>query len=116
MGERLNVNWNVDNSLAETEVPALCLQPLVENAIYHGIEPLADGGIISISAKLKNNKLELCVSNPLDNGAMSRHRGNHMAQENINQRLNLVYGKNASFSIKQDTKTYAVILEIPLET
>ena len=116
LGERLNIDWNVDENLVETEVPALCLQPLVENAIYHGIEPLADGGSISISARQKHSKLELCVSNPLGNGAMSKHESNHMAQENIRQRLTLLYGKNASFIIKQDDKTYTVILEIPLET
>ncbi|MDH5611543.1 MAG: histidine kinase [Gammaproteobacteria bacterium] len=114
LGERLNIEWNIDQSLADTEVPALCLQPLVENAIYHGIEPLTDGGMISISATHKDNKLVLCVSNPRGNGAMSKHESNHMAQENIHQRLNLAYGKNASFIIKEDKLTYTVVLEIPL--
>lgn len=116
LGDRLKLNWDIDQSLVGTEVPTLCLQPLVENAIYHGIEPLTDGGVISISAKNKNDKLELCVSNPLGSGGISNHQGNHMAQENIHQRLNLVYGKNASFTIKEDDKTYAVVLKIPLET
>ena len=116
LGERLNIQWDIDQNLVKTEVPALCLQPLVENAIYHGIEPLPHGGIISISVKQKNNRLELCVSNPLGSGSMSKHEGNHMAQQNIEQRINLVYGKNASFTIKETDTTYAVILEIPLET
>ncbi|MDH3343067.1 MAG: histidine kinase [Gammaproteobacteria bacterium] len=116
LGERLNINWDLDDSLNETEVPALCLQPLVENAIYHGIEPLADGGIINISARQINNRLELSVSNPLGCGGISNHDGNHMAQENIRQRLTLAYGKNGSFNIRQDDKTYTVVLEIPLET
>ncbi|MCK5001794.1 MAG: histidine kinase [Gammaproteobacteria bacterium] len=116
LGERLNIDWNVDESLVETEVPALFLQPLVENAIYHGIEPLADGGTISISARRKHRKLELCVSNPLGDGSISKHESNHMAQENIRQRLTLVYGNDASFIIKGDDKTYTVVLEIPLET
>ena len=116
LGDRLNINWNIDQNLIETEVPALCLQPLVENAIYHGIEPLADGGIISVSVIQENNKLKLCVSNPLGNGSISKHDGNHMAQQNIRQRLKLVYGKKASFIIEENDKTYAVILKIPLET
>ena len=116
LGERLNINWQIDQSLGDIEVPALCLQPLVENAIYHGIEPLIEGGIISISAQQKDNKLEICVSNPLGSGAMSKHQGNHMAQENIQQRLQLAYGSDASFTIKERDNTYAVVLEIPLET
>ncbi|MDH5388677.1 MAG: histidine kinase [Gammaproteobacteria bacterium] len=116
LGDRLTIHWDIDQNLAETEVPALCLQPLVENAIYHGIEPLPDGGIISISVKQKNNFLELSVSNPLGSGSMSKHEGNHMAQQNIEQRINLVYGKNGSFVIKETDTTYTVILEIPLET
>lgn len=116
LDDRLNIHWDIDNNLIEIEVPALCLQPLVENAIYHGIEPLPDGGIIAISAKNKNNKLVLCISNPIGNGAISNHPSNHMAQDNIQQRLNLVYGHEASFIIKQDENTYTIILEIPLET
>ena len=116
LGERLNINWQIDENITETEVPALCLQPLVENAIYHGIEPLTDGGIITISAQLNNNKLELLVSNPLGNGTMTNHQGNHMAQENIRQRLNLVYGDDSAFTIKQENETYTVILKIPLES
>lgn len=116
LGERLNIEWDVDQSLVDTEVPALCLQPLVENAIYHGIEPLTGGGIISISATQKADKLVLSVSNPLGNGAMSKHQGNHMAQENIQQRLHLAYANNASFSIHETASTYSIVLEIPLET
>ena len=116
LGERLNIDWDIDPDLVEIEVPALCLQPLVENAIYHGIEPLPDGGIITISARRENDKLELCVSNPLGNGAISKHEGNHMAQQNIRQRINLVYGKDASFNIRESDTTYTVIMEIPLVT
>ncbi|MDH5764467.1 MAG: histidine kinase, partial [Gammaproteobacteria bacterium] len=114
--ERLSIKWDIDQSLMEAEIPALCIQPLAENAIYHGIEPLMEGGTISITARPKDGKLELCVSNPLGNGTISKHNGNHMAQENIQQRLHLVYGDNASFSIKERDDTYSVILEIPLET
>ena len=116
LGERLSIEWDIDQNIVETEVPALCLQPLAENAIYHGIEPLEAGGTISISAKQKNDKLELSVSNPLGSGAMTNHQGNHMAQENIQQRLNLVYGQKAAFIIRECKDTYSVILEIPLET
>ena len=116
LGERLNLDLNVDQSLLDIEVPALCLQPLVENAVYHGIEPLTDGGTISISARQEANKLVLCISNPLGPGTKSLHESNHMAQENIRQRINLLYGKNASFLITKTETSYTVVLHIPLET
>jgi two-component system sensor histidine kinase AlgZ len=115
LDHRLKVEWAVDTSLENTEVPALCLQPLVENAIYHGIEPLADGGLISISAARAENKLVIKVTNPTGSENFSRHKSNHMAQENIKQRLHLVYGKEASFIINATKDTYTVILTIPLE-
>lgn len=113
--ERLEVDWAVDNSAMETEVPSLCLQPLVENAIYYGIEPVAEGGIIKISAQLENNRLCLSVSNPLGaQNNMSRHEGNHMAQANIQTRLSLMYGKNAEFIINAEPELYTVSIGIPI--
>lgn len=116
LDQRLRIDWSIDPHLEDTEVPALCLQPLVENAIYHGIEPLPEGGLISISATQENHKLVLKVSNPIGTGAISHHKGNHMAQENIKQRLHLVYGAGASFSTNETKQNYIVILKIPLET
>ena len=115
LDQRLKIDWAIDTSLEDTEVPALCLQPLVENAIYHGIEPLAQGGLISITAAREHNKLVLTVTNPIGSGEISRHKSNHMAQENIKQRLHLVYGEEASFNINATKDDYTVILTIPLE-
>lgn len=116
LDQRLKIDWAIDTSLEGTEVPALCLQPLVENAIYHGIEPLPEGGLISITATRESNKLVLTVSNPIGNGSISHHKSNHMAQENIKQRLHLVYGKEASFNTNATKDDYTVILTIPLES
>lgn len=115
LDQRLKVNWDVDPSLEDTEVPALCLQPLVENSIYHGIEPLPNGGVISISAVNENNKLVLTISNPADDESFSKHKSNHMAQENIKQRLHLLYGAESDFSTNANKESYTVILKIPLD-
>lgn len=115
LDNRLQVEWLLDNQAEDIEVPALCLQPLVENAIYYGIEPTAEGGNIKISAQLDNNRLCLSVSNPLsEQTIMSRHNGNHMAQENIRTRLSLIYGKEASFIIKAEPQLYTVSVGIPI--
>ncbi|MCW8935189.1 MAG: histidine kinase [Gammaproteobacteria bacterium] len=117
LDQRLSTEWILDESAMEIEVPSLCLQPLVENAIYHGIEPLSDGGNIKISAQLENNRLCLSVSNPVTgHGAMSRHKGNHMAQANIQTRLALTYGDEAEFKIKAEPNLYTVSIGIPLKT
>jgi two-component system sensor histidine kinase AlgZ len=114
LGERLQIKWGVDSSLESTEIPALCLQPLVENAIYHGIEPLTNGGTIGISATKEGEKLVLTVENPIGDRKISQHKGNRIAQENIKQRLQLVYGSDAEFNINETKSEYLITLKIPL--
>jgi two-component system sensor histidine kinase AlgZ len=115
LGERLQIDWNVDNLLFDAEIPALSLQPLAENAIYHGIEPIPDGGKIRISAQRDGEHLKLEVSNPAPGATGSkRTSGNQMAQDNIKQRLRLAYGKDARFYINATKLDYTVTLEIPV--
>jgi two-component system sensor histidine kinase AlgZ len=117
LGERLQIEWQIDDEMLDIEVPSLCLQPLTENAIYHGIEPLQKGGKILISALQIDKKLNLSVSNPLspENLASNSKKGNQMAQDNIRQRLKLVYGNKGSFSIIDTKEIYTVSLIIPLD-
>lgn len=118
LGERLKIEWQVDDNLLNTEIPTLCIQPLAENAIYHGIEPIEKGGNILISALHIDNKLVLSVSNPLLGEAQSssfNKKGNQMAQDNIRQRLKLVYGNTSEFSINDTKENYTVSLSIPLD-
>ncbi len=115
LGDRLTVQWEIDDSLKDIEIPALSLQPLAENAIYHGIEPLTGGGCIKISAHREKRFLLMSVSNPLAPATEGgRHKGNQMAQQNIRRRLKLAYGDDAEF-VTNETKTdYTVTLKIPL--
>lgn len=116
LGDRLEMRWNIDNSLNDEEIPALCLQPLAENAIYHGIEPMAGGGSIEISAARDGDHLVLEVSNPMDAAsAMPHKKGNKMAQQNIRQRMQLAYGPQAEFNTNETKQSYSVQLKIPLE-
>ena len=117
LGKRLQVEWHIDDIPMDMEIPALCLQPLVENAIYYGIEPRAGGGSIKISAQIDDNRLCLSINNPLtDSHRQTNHKSNHMAQDNIRKRLALMYGGEASFQIDADTDSYTVTLKIPLHT
>lgn len=115
LGKRLQVAWEVDNTLKNMPIPALCIQPLVENAIYHGIEPLPEGGKILLSTLKHGGYLVISVRNPLGRlTSRQYHKGNQMAQSNIKQRLFLVYGKTAVFKINDTKETYTVTLKIPL--
>ena len=117
LGERLQIEWQIDENLADFPVPSLSIQPLAENAIYHGIEPIAEGGKILISALQIDNKLKLSVSNPLmseDASSTFSKNGNQMAQDNIKQRLKLVYDNAAEFLINDTKENYTVSLLIPL--
>ena len=116
LGERLQVDWCIEKNTDNIEIPALCLQPLVENAIYYGIEPIQDGGIINIKAHIHNNRLCLSVSNPFHaHSPMINHNSNHMAQQNIRERLNLMYGELAEFQILAEPQLYTVSLLIPIK-
>lgn len=115
LGERLKLQWNIDKNAKDKEIPSLILQPLVENAIYHGIEPLPEGGEIAISAILADGHLSISVRNPVTALTRNRqHKGNKMAQDNIRQRLQLVYGGHATFTTNETKEDYLVTLKIPV--
>jgi len=118
LGDRLQIEWQIDDNLLKVEVPSLCIQPLAENAVYHGIEPIAEGGKIVISALQIDNKLKLSVTNPLlpENQSLTSKPGNQMAQDNIRQRLKLVYDGKGEFAINDTKESYTVSLLIPLDT
>ena len=117
LGDRLQIEWQIEESLLKTEVPSLIIQPLAENSIYHGIEPIAKGGKIVISALQIEDKLQLSISNPIMSEKQSSafRKGNQMAQDNIKQRLKLVYGNKGDFSINDTKENYTVSLLIPLD-
>lgn len=116
LGERLNIQWQLEVDDEELQIPTLSLQPLVENAIYHGIEPLSEGGIIKITTQIDNNRLCLTVCNPLGQHQGPQHsRSNQMAQDNIRQRLMLIYGDRAKFDIQEQQHDYIARLLIPID-
>lgn len=116
LGDRLRTEWSNHPVPMDLVIPALCLQPLVENAIYHGIEPLPNGGTIKINAQIHDNRLCLSVSNPISaHSNMRNHNSNHMAQDNIRQRIKLLYGETGGFEISETDSLYTVNLWIPID-
>jgi len=115
LGNRLRPEWAIERFDKDIQMPALCIQPLVENAIYHGVEPLPEGGVIKIRIYKHNRRLIISVSNPSQKQGKSHHKGNQMAQSNIRQRLALAFGSSATFVIDIGPPLYTVTMNIPFE-
>ena len=95
LGERLVVAWELAADLPlDLWVPPLMVQPLLENAVYHGIEPLGENGIVRIRLACHGDQLHLEIVNPCP-GGVGQQRGSHMALDNIRERLALYYDLEA---------------------
>jgi two-component system sensor histidine kinase AlgZ len=115
LGERLQVKWNVSNVPRSAMIPALTLQPLLENAIYHGIEPRFAGGTIKIEMWTEGDSLNILISNPLPDIQHNPHsKGNKIAQENTRQRLQAQFGDRASMQALQEGGQYHVKIRMPV--
>lgn len=115
LGERLNVRWDVEELPMRALMPSLTLQPLLENAIYHGIELLPDGGEVTISGVRKDRNLEIRIRNPVPANQPGQTAGNRMALENIRQRFDLAYGAKAAVSVEESDDEFNVRLFFPCE-
>ena len=116
LGDRLKIELHLqDNISLSTLIPALILQPLVENAIYHGVEPLTDGGTVRIEIESTARELLLTITNPKPFERDPLRSGNKMAQDNIRQRLQLAYGDQSKMKIKETDEDYSVSFHIPIE-
>jgi two-component system, LytTR family, sensor histidine kinase AlgZ len=116
LGDRLSVEWNMDALPLDVKVVPLMLQPLLENAISHGIEPLSTGGTIRVAGRLKEGMVEIEISNPVPAvGSYVPHRGSQVAQENIRQRLLLAFGDTARLVTTLSGGDYRVTLRFPVD-
>ena len=112
LDERLTVQWKIDDMPPDAMIPPLILQPLIENAVYHGIEPLEKGGSITIQIYTSRKEIHLVLSNPY-NEASLRHIGNKMALKNIKERLTLHFDLEASLKSSQSNGEYRVHITLP---
>ena len=112
LGDRLRIRWNVEDATVDALVPPLLLQPLVENAVYHGIEPADGGGEISVDIRRSGNRVEITLTNPFS-GTNGHPSGNKMAIANIRERLQLHYDVEASMRSEVVDGQYRVEIRIP---
>ena len=113
LGERLRVIWATDDLPGDARIPGLTLQPLLENAIYHGVEQLPEPGAIEIEGLRKGDMLYLSVRNPLPVTRLRKEPGNRIAVDNIRERLELAFGPRARLSTAIDATHYQVSLAFP---
>jgi len=110
--ERLQVVWQIDNLPTDALIPALSVQPLLENAVYYGIHPLLNGGTIHITGVFDGKFIRIDIENPLVD-QLPPSQGNQIAQKNISERLQLYYGAQAKFTINTNNNIYCVSLQFP---
>ena len=115
LGDRLKVTWRIDGMPGDALVPPLLLQPLVENAVYHGIEPSEQGGEIEIDVGMAGGQLVMALCNPFPGGG--RHSaGNRMAIVNIRERLQLHFDAEATMRSEVKDGMYKVTIRMPYIT
>jgi two-component system sensor histidine kinase AlgZ len=116
LGDRLKVTWRTDTMPADALVPPLVLQPLVENAVYHGIEPLTERGLLSINIFLSRDEVHAILKNPYVATGARHQVGNNMAVDNIRERLALHFDAEASLESRITKDSWEVHIRMPYRT
>ena len=114
LGERLAVDWKIGAISMDLPIPPLILQPLLENAVYHGIEPSAEGGTVSVIIDRKGDELHIAITNPTV-GQAQHAAGNQIALTNIRDRLALYYDLEARLEIETGDNRYEVRITLPCQ-
>ncbi len=111
-GARLRVDRHIETAALDARVPPLFLQPLVENAIRHGIASLVDGGTIRLDVRRHGDSLTIAIENPCDPDLLTPARQN-TGMSNVRQRLAAMFGSRAAMSARADAGTFRVELSLP---
>lgn len=114
LGDRLQVRWDIDRCPPDALVPPLVLQPLLENAVYHGIEPASQPAPLSIRLVCAGGVIAIELGNPLAEAAPASE-GNRLAMANIRERLRLFYGHGAELMAGADADRYLVRIVLPYQ-
>lgn len=115
LGERLRVNWDMSTCPPDALVPPLMLQPLLENAVRHGIELLTEPGEIQVGFERQGEGVLIRIVNPLPDAVAGGGRlgGNHMALDNIRERLMLFFDLEAQLTTFEADGCYCVTIRLP---
>jgi two-component system sensor histidine kinase AlgZ len=113
LGERLRMSWDMDQAPVDALLPPLVLQPLLENAVYHGVEPGTGIGDVLVRIERRGGRVHAMIENPSHDGAAGARAGNHMALDNIRERLVLFFDADATLETGVADGRYRVVLDMP---
>jgi two-component system sensor histidine kinase AlgZ len=111
-GKRLAVQWDVDPAAGQARVPPLLLQPLVENAVRHGIEPSDRGGTIRVRTQVRGGRAVVAIDNTVS--ANPSQPGNGIALRNVRERLTLMHDVAGEFDARREADRFRVRIGVPL--
>ncbi len=113
-GDRLRVEWNIDGIPEDLPIPHLTLQPLLENALVHGVQPRAEGGLVSVEGRYEEGVFHLQISNPYEmDGNVPAWKGTQQGLHNIDARLAALFGPRASLSVERRDGRHYTRLRYP---
>lgn len=110
-GERLRLDWQLDPALESARLPPLVLQPLLENAVRHGIEPADAGGVVRVRTRSRLGRVEITIDNTV--GASASRPGHGLALANVRERLHLLYDLDAQFEVRARDGLFRVRIVVP---
>lgn len=113
-GQRLKIEKRIQDICEKVKVPPLILQPLVENAVRHGIAHLIDGGTIEIACEARGEKIQIQIQNPLDPESPKSKRSG-LGLKNVQSRLNTLYGNGAQVNFDKTDNFFRVKLTFPFK-
>ncbi|HEX7369018.1 MAG TPA: sensor histidine kinase [Rhodanobacteraceae bacterium] len=111
LGERLRVERDVAQLPADLEMPSLLLQPLVENAVYHGIQPRREGGVVRIIGRQIVESVEIEIANPLPDVAAPARSGHGL--ESVRRRIAYHFGEHGGVDVRRESGEFRVIVRLP---
>lgn len=116
LGKKIQLDWDVPERYPDIAIPALTLQPLLENAVRYGVEPSTEVVVISVQLLVTTQQLVLLLANPLHQfNATSAQQQNGLALDNIRNRLTLLYAERQHFSVSAKDGTFRVKIVLPLK-
>ena len=111
-GDRLRLDWQLDDAANAARLPPLVLQPLLENAVRHGVEPAEAGGQVRVRTRARLGRVEITIDNTV--GARASRPGHGLALANVRERLRLLHDLDAQFDVHQADGRYRVRIVVPL--
>ncbi|KEZ95288.1 sensor histidine kinase [Xanthomonas vasicola] len=113
LGRRLSIDWQIPAALPDVQIPTLSIQPLVENAVFHGIEPSIDGGCVSLKVTLEGERVKIEITNPLPSSQENTRRGHQLGLAAVEARLETFGSGHAFLTTQRAEGTFISTLDLP---